>query len=28
VANTIVGVPVLGLPGVVVEIEARAVRVG
>ena len=28
VANTIVGVPVLGRPGVVVEIEARAVRVG
>lgn len=26
VANTIVGVPVLGRPGVVVEIEARAVR--
>ena len=26
VANTIVGVPVLGSPGVVIEIEARAVR--
>ena len=26
VANTIVGVPVLGRPGVVIEIEARAVR--
>ena len=26
VASTVVGVPVLGRPGVVVEIEARAVR--
>ncbi len=26
VANTLVGVPVLGRPGVVIEIEARAVK--